>query len=63
MLRGVFGPDNRWGYFPSSSIGWRISQEPFMQNLSFVDDLKLRAGWGIVGNDQITNLCLVWTCR
>ncbi|GET24073.1 TonB-dependent receptor [Prolixibacter sp. NT017] len=51
----VFGPDNRWGYFPSSSIGWRISQEPFMQDLSFLDDLKLRAGWGVVGNDQITN--------
>ncbi|WP_075602714.1 SusC/RagA family TonB-linked outer membrane protein [Saccharicrinis aurantiacus] len=51
----VFGEDNRWGYFPSFSTGWRMSQESFMQDISFLNDLKIRAGWGIVGNDQIRN--------
>ncbi|MBS2098376.1 SusC/RagA family TonB-linked outer membrane protein [Carboxylicivirga linearis] len=51
----VFGKDNRWGYFPSFSAGWRISHESFMNDLSFLNDLKVRAGWGIVGNDQISN--------
>lgn len=51
----IFGPDNRWGYFPSFSAGWRISGESFMQNLELIDDLKLRAGYGVVGNDQIAN--------
>ncbi len=51
----VFGPDNRWGVFPSFSTGWRISEEAFFRGVSTVSDLKLRAGWGIVGNDQIGN--------
>ncbi|HYH56931.1 MAG TPA: SusC/RagA family TonB-linked outer membrane protein, partial [Anseongella sp.] len=50
-----FGPGNKWGYFPSFSAGWRISQEPFFSNVTVVNDLKLRAGWGVVGNDQIGN--------
>jgi len=49
-----FGPGHRWGYFPSFSTGWRVSREKFFQ-ADFVNDLKLRAGWGIVGNDQIRN--------
>ena len=49
----VFGPNNRWGYFPSFSLGWRASRENFMSDSSVIDDLKLRLGWGIVGNDQI----------
>ena len=51
----AFGPDKRWGYFPSFSAGWRISNEQFFKNISFINDFKLRAGWGIVGNDQIAN--------
>lgn len=51
----VFGPNKRWGYFPSFSLGWRISQEGFLENSKTISDLKLRAGWGIVGNDQIQN--------
>lgn len=47
-----FGDNNKYGYFPSFSAGWRISQEDFMQN-SFFDNLKLRAGWGITGNQEI----------
>jgi TonB-linked SusC/RagA family outer membrane protein len=45
-----FQQDNRWQLFYGLSGGWRISQEPFMENISFVNDLKLRASWGNVGN-------------
>jgi TonB-dependent starch-binding outer membrane protein SusC len=48
----VFGPGNQWGYFPSFSAGWRLSEESFLKG-SLFDDLKLRAGWGRVGNDRI----------
>jgi TonB-dependent starch-binding outer membrane protein SusC len=46
-----FGPNKRWGYFPSVSVGWRISEEGFFDGVNGVEDLKLRAGWGVVGND------------
>lgn len=45
-----FAPGKRWGYFPAFSVGWRISEESFMQNLSWIDNLKLRASWGKSGN-------------
>lgn len=45
--------DNVWGYFPSFSAGWRISKERFFNSNSWLSDLKLRAGWGAVGNDQV----------
>lgn len=45
-----FGPDNRWGYFPAVSVAWRISQEKFMQNIKFINDLKLRGEVGTSGN-------------
>lgn len=48
-----FGPEERWGYFPSFSGGWRLSEEKFLSSVAFISDLKLRAGWGLVGNDQI----------
>jgi TonB-linked SusC/RagA family outer membrane protein len=44
---------NKHGVFPSASVGWRISQEPFMQSLGFVSDLKLRASWGETGNQEV----------
>ncbi|MEH0153328.1 TonB-dependent receptor [Limibacter armeniacum] len=47
----AFGPGKRWGYFPSLSVGWRLSEENFLKNNDLVSDLKLRAGWGIVGKD------------
>jgi TonB-linked SusC/RagA family outer membrane protein len=50
-----FGPENRWGWFPSASVGWRISEEPFLSNSDFIYNLKLRAGWGMVGNQAIPN--------
>ena len=48
-----FGPANKWGTFPSLSLGWRLSEETFMQNLTAVSDLKLRASYGETGNDRI----------
>lgn len=51
-----FGMNHNSGIFPSASIGWRISQEKFMANTTgWLDDLKLRASWGINGNDMIDN--------
>ncbi|MFR9611593.1 MAG: TonB-dependent receptor [Rikenellaceae bacterium] len=50
-----FGPDNQWGYFPSASIGWRVTEEPFMENVNFMNQLKLRASWGITGTNDIDN--------
>lgn len=50
-----FGQNYRYGTFPSASVGWRISQEDFMQNLDFVSDLKLRGSWGLSGNDRVGN--------
>lgn len=43
-------PNHRWGYFPSASAAWRISAEDFMQNLDWLDDMKIRGGWGQTGN-------------
>ena len=51
----TFGPNERWGYFPSFSVGWRVSKESFLKNVDAINDFKIRAGWGIVGNDQIGN--------
>jgi len=48
-----FGASQRWGTFPAASIGWRISSESFMQGLTFISDLKLRAGIGVTGNQDI----------
>lgn len=49
-----FGTNNRWGYFPAASLGWRISAEPWFEN-RFVDDMKIRASIGQTGNAQIGN--------
>ena len=43
-------PKHRWGFFPSVSAAWRVSGEPFMQDVSWIDDLKIRGGWGQTGN-------------
>ncbi len=50
-----FGQNNRWGTFPSVSAAWRVSGENFMQNIRFISDLKLRAGYGTSGNSGIGN--------
>ena len=51
-----FGRNNRYGTFPSVSLGWRISEEPFMKGLEWLDNLKLRASWGQTGNQEISNI-------
>ncbi|MDR0762960.1 MAG: TonB-dependent receptor [Bacteroidales bacterium] len=45
-------PEHRWGYFPSAAVGWRISQEKFMKDVKGLDELKLRLGWGQLGNQS-----------
>ena len=48
-------PENSWGYFPSFSLAWRMSSENFLKSADWLNDLKLRFGWGKVGNDNIGN--------
>ena len=53
-----FGKNNRWGYFPSASAAWRISEEDFFKkqkSLSFINDMKIRVSYGVTGNFQIGN--------
>ncbi len=50
-----FGPNNRWGAFPAFSVGWRVSNEPFMNSVSAVNNLKLRASYGLTGNDNFAD--------
>lgn len=50
-----FGRNNRWGFFPSASAGWRMSSEGFLQGVEAINDLKIRASWGITGNQSIGN--------
>ncbi|RWW99620.1 SusC/RagA family TonB-linked outer membrane protein [Flavobacterium cerinum] len=59
----VYGPNEKWGYFPSVSAGWRISNESFLKESNTVNDLKLRAGWGLVGNDNIRNYAWYQTVK
>lgn len=51
-----FGASNKWGWFPALSAGWRVSGEPFMEQVQWVDDLKVRAGFGVTGNDLGSDL-------
>ena len=56
-----FGKYNRWGNFPSASLAWRIGQEGFMKNLTFLSDLKLRTSYGIAGNNRIGDFTAIGT--
>jgi iron complex outermembrane receptor protein len=47
-----FGANNRWGNFPSASVAWRLTQEGFMKNISWLNELKINAGYGVVGNQD-----------
>lgn len=47
-----FGENNRYGYFPSFSLGWRLSSESFMEDLDYIDNLLIRGGWGQIGNQN-----------
>ena len=60
-----FGPHHRWGNFPSASAAWRISQEPWFPGRNdgnfVINDLKLRAGYGVTGNDKIGSYAYIQT--
>ncbi|SEM73128.1 TonB-linked outer membrane protein, SusC/RagA family [bacterium A37T11] len=47
-----FAPHNKWGYFPAVSAGWVVSEEPFLKAVTFINNLKLRASYGLTGNDN-----------
>lgn len=50
-----FSPDDRWGYFPSVGIGWRLNEEGFMKGISWLNSLKLRVSYGVTGQQEIGN--------
>jgi len=50
-----FSKGNRWGFFPSASVGWRVTKEKFMADVSWISDLKIRGSWGTLGNQSIGN--------
>ncbi|WP_431294072.1 SusC/RagA family TonB-linked outer membrane protein [Pedobacter sp. P26] len=50
-----FGDNNKWGNFPAVSLGWNVTQEKFMENVKWVNNLKLRAGYGVTGNSGFQN--------
>ena len=56
-----FGPGNQWGIFPSVAGAWRVIEEPFMQRFSQLSDLKLRASWGVNGNQSFGNYLFLST--
>ncbi len=58
-----FGENNQWGYFPSVSAGWTISQEDFMKDVKWLSELKLRASTGKLGNQQIPNYAYLTLLR
>lgn len=50
-----FGENNKWGNFPAVSVGWRINEEDFIKNTTWISNLKLRLGYGVTGNQDIAN--------
>ncbi len=56
-----YGMGKRWGFFPSASLGWRISKEKFMESLDFLNDLKIRASVGLLGNDAVSEYAFLST--
>lgn len=50
-----FAPENRWGFFPSASFAWKMKEEAFLQDVDFINDLKLRLSYGEAGNNRIAN--------
>ncbi|MCJ8165780.1 TonB-dependent receptor [Pontibacter sp. E15-1] len=58
-----FAENNQWGYFPSVSAGWMVSEESFMDGVDWLSDLKLRASWGQLGNQEIDNYAYLTLLR
>ncbi len=48
-----FGENNKWGWFPTAALGWTMSREPFLEDVDWIDNLKLRASYGVSGNQEI----------
>lgn len=51
-----FPEGKRWGYFPAVSLGWRLSEESFLKDIAWLDNLKLVGGWGLLGNQEVADL-------
>lgn len=56
-----FGPNNRFGYFPSMALAWKIQEEDFLKGIDFIDELKVRASYGVIGNQNISNYLYITT--
>jgi TonB-linked SusC/RagA family outer membrane protein len=56
-----FASDKRWGTFPGGSVAWRVKREKFMENVSFINDLKIRVGYGKIGNNRIADYLYLTT--
>lgn len=50
-----FGINHKWGWFPAVSVGWRVKEEEFLKSIDVVTDLKIRAGYGVTGNQEFSN--------
>jgi TonB-linked SusC/RagA family outer membrane protein len=58
-----FASDNKWGYFPSGSVAWRINEENFMKNIPVISEAKLRASFGITGNNRVADFAYLSVLR
>lgn len=58
-----FGANNKWGYFPAVSAGWRISEEEFLKDVNWIDDLKIRGDFGVTGNQNFDSYKALSTMR
>ena len=56
-----FPSQNRWAYFPSAAIAWRIGREPFMKGISFISDAKIRTSYGLTGNNRVSDFASLST--
>jgi TonB-linked SusC/RagA family outer membrane protein len=56
-----FGDNNKYSFFPSAALAWRVSEEPFMQDVSAISNLKLRTSYGVTGNSEIANYSAITT--
>lgn len=56
-----FGSNNRFGYFPSAALAWKMQEEPFLKTADFIDELKFRVSYGVIGNQSIANYLYITT--
>jgi TonB-dependent starch-binding outer membrane protein SusC len=56
-----FGPNNRFGYFPSVAVAWKLQEEDFLHDIDYIDELKLRASYGVIGSQSIANYLYIST--